>query len=489
MRSYYGHVSDTHEGFQDTMTMKTISRASVLAMAAACGWAVPAQAQDSSAAAIQQQLDAMRQQMAQMASQITTLQAELDEAKAKAAAAETAAGNASQAAQEATVSTKTAQTAAEKTQIAFKGAPEISSGGWSFKPRGRMQFDVGYLGVPDGITDKSTGFASEVRRAYLGFEGKMPGGFGYRAEIDVAQSAVEITDLYLTYNPSKDLTFTVGQHKPFWGLEEMTSDTMTSFTERSAINNAFGNERRLGASAAYAKGALLVQGGVFTDQVADLNNDEDNSLSYDARVVFMPKLLGGQLHLGGSVHIHELNDSATSLRYRVRPFIHTTDLRFIDTGNIPATSETGYGLEAAWISGRFHATGETRWQTINRIAGPNPTFFGGYGEVGYFLTRGDTRGYKGGAFDRTVPAHPVGEGGAGAIELNLRYDYLDLDDAGIVGGKQNGYQAAIVWSPTQYTRFIANYGRLQYTQAAIPAAGGDTSYGVDTYAMRAQVDF
>ena len=435
--------------------MQTISRTSVLAMAAACGWAVPAQAQaqDSTATAVQQQLDAMRQQMTQMASQITTLQTELDEAKAKVA------------------------------------APEISSGGWSFKPRGRMQFDVGYLGVPSGIADKSTGFASEVRRTYLGFDGKMPGGFGYRAEIDVAQSAVEITDLYLTYNPSKELTFTVGQHKPFWGLEELTSDLFTSFTERSAINNAFGNERRLGASAAYAKGAFLVQGGVFTDQVADLNNDEDNSLSYDARVVFMPKLLGGQLHLGGSVHVHELNDSAASVRYRVRPFVHTTDLRFIDTGSIPATSEIGYGLEAAWIGGRFHAAGETRWQTVDRIAGPNPTFFGGYGEVGYFLTKGDARGYKGGTFDRTKPAHPVGEGSVGAIELNLRYDYLDLNDAGIVGGKQNGYQAAIVWSPTQYTRFIANYGRLEYTQAAIPAAGGDTSYGVDTFAMRAQMDF
>lgn len=468
--------------------MRTTSRISVLALAAACGWAMPAQAQDSGA--IQQQLDTMRQQMSQMAGQIATLQAQLDDAKAKAAAAETAAGTATQAAQAATDTAKAAQTAATKTDIAWKGAPEFTSaGGWSFKPRGRMQFDAGYLGVPQGITDKSAGFSSELRRAYLGFDGKIPGGFGYRAEIDVAQSAVEVTDLYLTYNPSKELTFTVGQHKPFWDIEELTSDLFTSFTERAAFNNAFGNERRLGASAAYAKGALLVQGGVFTDQVADLNNDEDNSISLDGRVVFMPKLMGGQLHLGGSVHYHDLNNSTASLRYRVRPLIHSPDIRFIDTGNIPATSETGYELEAAWIGGRFHATGEGRWQTVNRVGGPNPTFFGGYGEVGYFLTGGDTRGYKNGAFDRTVPSHPFDKGGIGAIELNLRYDYLDLNDAGILGGKQGGYQASIVWSPTPYTRFLAEYGRMEYTNAVIPAAGGDRSYGVDVFGTRAQLDF
>jgi phosphate-selective porin OprO/OprP len=448
----------------------------MLATAAACACAVPTQAQDSNPAAIQQQLDSMRAQMAEMAGQIAALQAQLDEAQAKTVEVQDGGASATQA-------------AAPKAEVAWKGAPEFSSGDWSFKPRGRLQFDLGYLALPAGVADKSAGFGSEVRRAYLGFEGKMPGGFGYRAEIDVAPSAVEITDLYLTYNPSKELTLTVGQHKPFWGLEEMTSDLFTSFTERAAINNAFGNERRLGASAAYASGDILLQGGVFTDNVADLNDDEDNSVSFDGRAVFMPKVMGGQLHFGGSVHVHRLNDGAAGVRYRVRPFIHTPDLRLIDTGTIPATSEAGYGLEAAWIGGRFHAAAETRWQTLARPAGPNPTFFGGYGEVGYFLTRGDTRGYKGGTFDRTRPAHPLGEGGAGAVELNLRYDFLDLNDAGIVGGKQNGYEAAIVWSPTAYTRFLANYGRMQYTDAAIPAAGGDRSYGVDAYAMRAQLDF
>ena len=108
--------------------------------------------------------------------------------------------------------------AAEQPRIAFKGGPEITApGGWSFKPRGRLQIDAGTVSAPAGVTDNSTGFSSEVRRAYLGVDGKMPGGFAYRAEIDVAGSSVEVTDLYLTYQASKELSVTAGQTKPFWG--------------------------------------------------------------------------------------------------------------------------------------------------------------------------------------------------------------------------------------------------------------------------------
>jgi phosphate-selective porin OprO/OprP len=465
-------------------TTVTIARYSFSAatLALAIAWAAPVSAQD---AAVEQELAAMRAQMAAMSSRIDTLESQLAAAKAEAQAATVAASAA-------TASTTAAVApGASGAQVAWKGAPEWTTGsGWSFKPRGRMQLDAGTVGSPRGIDDQSLGFGSELRRAYIGFDGKMPGGFGYRAEIDVAASAVEVTDLYLTYQASKEVGLTVGQQKPFWGLEELTSDLFTSFTERAAMNTAFGFERRLGASAAYAKGPFLLQAGAFTDNVADLNNDENNSVSLDGRAVFAPRLGNGQLHLGGSVHWRDLNDSGASLRYRVRPFIHTPDVRFIDTGNIGATSEMGYGLEAAYIQGPFHATGEAHWQRVDRPGAlADPTFFGGYAEVGMFLTRGDTRGYKGGAFDRVKPRRPVGQGGIGAVQVNLRYDYLDLIDAGVIGGEQDGYDLGLVWNPTDYLRFLLSYGHVVYSDAFIPAAGGDRDYSVDALGMRAQIDF
>ena len=143
------------------------------------------------------------------------------------------------------------------------------------------------------------------------------------------------------------------------------------------------------------------------------------------------------------------------------------------------------------IRGPLHAAAEAYWLEADTVTpGLSPSFFGGYAEVGWFLT-GESRGYRGGRFDRTSVRRPVGgeAGGAGAFQLNLRYDYLDLNSGAIRGGTQNGLQLGLIWIPQDYIRFLLNYGHLIYDDAAIPGAGGDRDYSVDVIGARAQVDF
>src|SRR3546814_20246956 len=64
---------------------------------------------------------------------------------------------------------------------------------------------------------------------------------------------------------------------------------------------------------------------------------------------------------------------------------------------------------------------------------------------------------------------PVGGGGIGAWQVNLRYDHLALNDDGIVGGPQNGSMASLIWNPIDYVRFLLHYARLQYSDAVLPA--------------------
>jgi len=453
--------------------MTRTSRLSVAAAALSCTMATPLFAQDVTVSA--DELAAMRAQLATMNARIDQLEGELATAKA------------ANEAQDTTIAAQDAAIAANAEAAAAKPAPvgELAKkDGWSFKPRGRLMFDVGFTNAPDS-TGASEGFGNEVRRARLGASGDIPGGFGYKFELDFAGNEVEAADAYLSYGDGP-VEVIVGHHNNFQSLEELTSSLHTSFIERAAFTDAFGFERRIGASVQYAKGPILAQAGVFTDNFEDTDSKNRGA---DARLVFMPKLGDTQLHFGGSVHYNDLDDPAATVRYRQRPLVHFTSERFVNTGNMGADSETGYGLEAAAISGRFHAAGEAYWQSVDMPATANdPTFFGGYVEAGVFLTD-DTRGYKGGKFDRTKPGNPVGKGGMGSLQFNLRYDYLDLNDAGIVGGKQDGYMASLVWKPTDYTAFAVNYGRLQYTDAAIATATGDTSYGVDAFGVRAQVDF
>ena len=444
--------------------MHRTTRLSLMAAALSCTMSTPLLAQDVTLPA--DELAAMRAQLAAMNARIDQLEGELAATKTEAAEAGQVVDAPAPAADSEPVSTL------------------AKSDGWSFKPRGRLMFDAGFTNAPDS-TGASDGFGNEVRRARLGASGDMPGGFGYKFEVDFAGNEISVADAILSYE-NGPVEIAIGQHNNFQSLEELTSSLHTTFIERAAFTDAFGFERRLGASITYARGDVLAQAGVFTDNLEDTDSKNRGA---DARIVFMPKAGDTQLHFGGSFHYNDLDDPAAQLRYRQRPLVHFTSQRFIDTRSMGADSETGYGLEAAAIAGRFHAAAEGYWQSVDMPGVPDdPSFFGGYVEAGVFLTD-DTRGYKGGKFDRTKPSSPVGEGGIGSVQFTLRYDHLDLNDAGIVGGRQAGYFAALVWKPTDYTALMLNYGRLQYTDAILPTASGDTSYGVDAIGMRAQIDF
>lgn len=446
---------------------------------------VSAQAQTATQAsgnsAFEQQIAAMQAQIDQLSAQLSSIQSQQQTQTQKTAEATALAVSADE---KATVAVASAE---EKsgTSIAWKGAPQIKGeGGWSFKPRGRIQVDAGTTSIPSTLA-RSDGFGSEIRRARLGVEGKIPGGFGYKFEMDFAGNSAEVTDAILTYGDG-GLKVSIGQQNNFQSMEELTSSRFISFTERAAFTDAFGFERRVGVSGQVTSGPILVQAGVFTDNIGSLPG---KSWSMDGRIVAMPKVGDTQLHLGASIHKAE-KDGTSTVRYRQRPLVHFTGERFINTGSFSADSEFGLGLEAAAINGPFHVAAEAYWQNVDRPGAlADPTFFGGFAEAGIFLTGGDTRGYKSGTFNRVKPANPVGEGGIGAIQFNVRYDYLDLVDAGIIGGVQNGLMASLIWTPTDYTRFMLNYGKMEYDQAAYATSGGDTSYSVDSIGLRAQVDF
>lgn len=390
-----------------------------------------------------------------------------------------------------TIAAATPAAAQDMRSQRFTGAPRAgSTDGWSMKPRGRIQYDFGDVSAPTGVTAPGLGFVSELRRARLGVEGTIPGNLSYLFDIELAEGIAEITEATIAWAPPGGLTLTVGQHNNFQSLEELTSDRFTSFTERAAFTDAFTFEYRLGASASYTRGPLTVQAGAFIDNLLEID-ESDGQLSLDGRIVYAPRIGNAQLHLAASAHWRDNGDMLArglTTRYRQRPPIHATDARFLAAPALAVDGETNFGFEAAVIRGPFHAAAEAHWLTVDRITGADPTFFGFYAEAGWFLT-GESRGYRNGRWDRTRVRRPIEDGGIGAIQFNLRYDHLDLNSSGIIGGVQNGLRAGITWMPTDYFRFLINYSRTSYDDAALPAAGGDRDYSVDVLGVRAQIDF
>ena len=356
---------------------------------------------------------------------------------------------------------------------------------WQIKPRWRVQYDVANVDGPNGLI--GTGDFEGIRRARIGVDVKIPYGLSARVESELSTDPIELTDAYLQWSDSR-FKIIAGQQKPQLPLDEENSNLNISFLERAAFVTAFNYSRRTGISGHFVNGDWSIAGGVYTDPLILLNDVATNSMSVDFRSFWSPKVGKTKLHLAASYHWRNLNDmGATPTRYRVRPSIRIADTRYIGTPGLATSKEQRFGLEAAAVHGRLHFAAEAHWLRAHRVDLNEPTFFGAYAEAGIFLTD-DSRPLKGGLFGAIKPKKPVGGGGIGAVQVNLRYDFLDLNSRGIIGGMQNGILASLIWTPTENFRLMGQYSRLKYADAAI-AIVGDRNYTVDVIGVRGQLSY
>ena len=384
------------------------------------------------------------------------------------------------------------QAAQTKNAPVWKGTPQLEDkeAGWSFKVRGRLQYDAGYVSNPDdepngGLLTRNLGFNTRARRIRLGAEGTIPGGFGYKCEADFANASVGFGDCLLSYTPTNSpFNVAIGNQETNNGLEQISSSRWSSFMERAAFTDAFIDTRRLGINLGYVSkdNVFRANAGLWTAHSIDSSLDNDGWIGA-ARLTYSPLMDGNQLHFGLNYQHREFaqNNGATApsstgqpsagqvARYRARPFSQLTDVRFVDTGNFAAKSDDIVGIEAAGIFKSLHIAAEAQYlksnaydagDQIDFVADPldlfsssgaatssflvpdgNPSFWGGYIEAGYFLT-GETRGYKNGAWDRTKVLKPFSKGGMGAFQLNGRVDYLDLDSSKLHVACTNNFAVA-----------------------------------------------
>ena len=438
----------------------------------------------------------------------------------------------------------TARTA--KAEPSWKGAPQWSeSGGWSFKPKGVIQFDAGYVSLPkkiagtvavagtspgSGVNTNNLGWGERARRLIFGVEGSIPGGFGYKFELEMSQGGVNYEDMVISYQkPGSPFSITLGHQYPLSSLELLTSNRFTTFMERAGMTDAFGYGRRLGGTVQYTDpaGQWALAGGLYGEDVANANVAR-TGWQASVRGYYSPMIGDVQGHIGFQYQHRVSPKDAQNVRYRQRPYTQVTDQRFIDTGAIAARGDDILGGELAAIYKSFHFASEYQmvWVRsikpgsafgVNNGAGTanfaldDPKFRSGYVEVGYYLT-GETRGYKGGKWDRTKVLHPITDGGMGAFQVNARADFTDLNERvapgtvltgnGITyinGGTSKGYEASLIWLPIDYVKFMLQYAHSDisggpsaraFSLYATPApAGFRHKYGVDAMTFRTQLDF
>src|SRR5262245_2970004 len=356
---------------------------------------------------------------------------------------------------------------------------------------GRIQNDWNWF---YGATDVSENVGAEIepgtvfRRARLQTGGTLYGNVDFMGEFDFAGGATKLRDVTIALNCSCLPRISVGHQKEPFGLEQLTSDLYTNMMERHSSDSAFAPSYNTGVlfSDTCLKEKVNWQLGVFrdaNDAGDDSGNDGAGDVNYTGRVSGRPWINQegtSWVHVGAAASYRE--PSEDTVTYSSKPELFLAPV-LVSTGPLASDQVMLLEGEAAAAFGSFHAQAEYYMSEVNGTGGgPDADFTGWALQGGYFLT-GEARPYQAsnGTWGRVMPKKNMDcEGkGMGAWELVGRWDFLDLNDGPVDGGKMHTLSFGVNWYLNPSTKIM-----LDWVHAHAEPAGG--MYGVE---MRFQVDF
>jgi phosphate-selective porin OprO/OprP len=378
----------------------------------------------------------------------------------------------------------------------FSAAPQFrdGAGDFTFKVRGRLMWDIYSVDANFPLTANDQNYRrTGLRRARLGVEGQFTPKFRYQAEATFSGGQANWEDMRLEY-VGKDYSVFIGNTNTFEPMEELTSSRFMNFNERGKFTEAFGFGRFAGVGVVtsgpnWSWRAALQGDGINNAETAN----QDELYQIKSRLTFAPLLVRSPegdhiLHLGANVRYRDRGDGA-AFGYQARPQADGFGTRFISAGAIGA-EDTMISAEAAYMRGPLKLASEFARLDVTRVTGPDVTFRGGYLDAVWNIT-GEGHAYNGrtGAFGRVAPLKPIHQGGPGAWQVGVRYDYLDLTDGNVVGGEQNSVVLGLNWFPIDFVGFKLNYA-YNNIDRGLPGVTNQTASGeANVISLRTQFDF
>jgi phosphate-selective porin OprO/OprP len=336
----------------------------------------------------------------------------------------------------------------------------------------------------------------------------------------------EYKDVFLAWDRLPlDQRLVFGNQKRPIGLDHLNSSRFNVFAERPLAVEAFNEDARRIGLAMYGydpESSLHWRYGVYnlenTSRSGRYIGDSLQMGGY-GRLSASPwydEISGGRgyqhLAIAGSVARPDGDVTAgernrNEARFRTRPEARS-DTRWLNTGRIAGAEWfEQIGVESMTNIGALQLTGEYLATFVQRdvVGGPTDSlaFHGGYAFVSYFLT-GEHITYdrSTGCIGRVTPfenfwlVDRCGGGhstGWGAWQVALRYDYLDLSDSDVLGGRESNYTLGLNWHWTPYSKVQTNliYGTISDHRPIVDPASGIAYTGGDFWILgsRFMIDF
>ena len=396
-------------------------------------------------------------------------------------------------------------TSFDKSYLTWKSA----DGNFKYKIDGRIQLDTGTVSNSKNINTDGDPYSlyanTEFRRVRFAIKAQLYKDWNGEFDIDFADEEVDIKDMWISYNGFSNTIIKLGNSKPFFCMDEVTTSRWITFMERSMVSDAFSPGRRIGLSGSnwgkyYFAGISVFGDELDGDAEYGVETEQSEPYGYSARLVGRPMVSDDNstiVHVGFNYMNRKPAKSEQAedgFRYRTRSEAHFVDYRFLEQDKLDFVDDTTtYGFELAAKWNKLHGQAEYMTSTINRSGGePDVDSDGWYVQASYFLTD-DQRAYnlEDAEFGAVMP-----KGKWGAFEIAARFSTLDLNDVSVWGndvddngGSSDAITLAANWYINNNFMVKTNYIMVDHDDNA--NGGGDfaSDDDLDIFGMRFQYLF
>lgn len=346
----------------------------------------------------------------------------------------------------------------------------------------RVQTD-GQFFFNDELNPNGDGFT--IRRARFAVKANLTKNWYGEIDINVSNGALELEDAIIQYNFTnflKGLNTRVGNFKEQFSMSQTASSRYLNFMERTMVVSAFTPSRHLGWDATYSGSRFLLAGGVFFQEIKDLemltyvedNNKDfgrDQGYSLTGKAVLQPfgdnKDYG--IHAAYAISYRTPKTDVAPgeygmARYSTRSLSSINRKKYLDTDLITGLDHIVLSnIELAGYYGGLGVQSEIISNKTYRNNGLDPLNMGGFYVQGTYLLFGGKQLYDKaqGEFNQPERGKKWGD-----VELALRYDYINMNDKDVFGGSAEGYTAGLNFYAARNFKFQINYSYVNHDRYA-----------------------
>jgi phosphate-selective porin OprO/OprP len=320
-----------------------------------------------------------------------------------------------------------------------------------------------------------------LRRARISLEGKLQRYFDFRIEGDFADTATALRDMYVNIHRIDEFQVRFGQFRVPISQEEMRSDNLQDFVERSLVNNLVPSRSPgVGVSGSIDKGVFEYQLGAWNGKgllAANNNGTPESAL----RVRFNPWKHSEAFLAKGFIFGGAVTQGRSAGGLSVRGLTESRSFTFFTPDTINgkytrANAEMTWMLGPAAIRAEYDQTNQRRDNL-----GPGGRNLPGVVAKGYlaqmtYLLTGEEKPEVGIVAPRNnLFSDGSGRQGLGAWELKFRYANLQIADGTPKSNRAETFFFGTNWYMNRYVRYVLDLGIERFKDVARTPRPGDSN--------------